>query len=153
MAVRTIPGTGRGGRKKMRKAAEMRLLDEVPPHPDHFDEGRAGIWQETCRILISMSNLCESDLGIVETYCQALSDYREFTRILTDEGHFIINTNGNRVQHPANYLRKGAEQQINLAASALCLSPRGRFALKRDGGIGIDDEANEAVALKAVANF
>lgn len=145
--------TGKAGRRsKPKKTADMRMLSEVPPAPDYFCDSRAAIWRGAAEVMISASNLSDADLAVLETFSQAMHDYRHLTAILDDEGFIVTNVQGNRVQHPAVYLRKGAEQQINLAASALCLSPRGRFALKREGVVD-DEESDAPVALKAVASF
>ena len=131
-----------GGITKIRRTADFRMLTEVPPHPDYFDDVAAGLWLEYAEIMIDRGDLSEADLGILETFCSSLSDYRRFNQILRDEGDFIRNVPGNLVHHPASYRLKGTEGQINLSASALGLSPRGRAGIIKDMAKGQADSKN-----------
>jgi P27 family predicted phage terminase small subunit len=121
-----------GGVTRIKRKADFRMLTEVPPHPEHFNSVEAGLWAEYAGIMIDRGDLSEADLGILETFVSSLADYRRFQKILREEGDFMRNVNGNLVHHPASYRLKGSEGQINLSASALGLSPRGRAGIIKD---------------------
>jgi len=105
---------------------------EVPPVPAYFTEGAVELWNEYAAVMVARGGLSRGDLGILETFVQSLDDYRRFRQILREDGDFIRNASGNLIHHPAGYRMKGAEQQINLAGSALGLSPRGRSGILKE---------------------
>ena len=121
-----------GGASRIKKKSNFRMLAEVPPPPVAFNQDESDMWQEYCGIMIDRGDLSEADLGILETFVCSLYDYRRFNKMLRDEGDFMTNVQGNKVHHPASYRLKGAEGQLNLAASALGLSPRGRAGILKD---------------------
>ena len=121
-----------GGINRIKRKSNFRMLSEIPPAPVDSNQAESDIWQEYCSIMIDRGDLSEADLGILETFVCSLYDYRRFNKMLREEGDFMTNVQGNKVQHPANYRMKGAEAQLNLAASALGLSPRGRAGIVKD---------------------
>ena len=135
------------GNRNIMSSADLDKIDTVQPAPDYFDAEAIEIWREISNLMINRGDLTRGDLGLLETYCAALREYKEHNRVMWREGFFVINTSGNRVQHPANYLRKGCEQQINLAGSALGLNPRSRKVVSAAKDEAAGDIEKEAVTF------
>jgi len=128
--------TGRpGGQAKARTAANMRMLAKVPRAPGYLNKAQAGIFKDTCRLLIDREMLSEGDLYLVESLAVSVADLRDCTQMVNEQGLVRTNMQGNLVPHPGMGLKKQLEQQLNQAAMALGLNPRARQQLMVQGRI------------------
>lgn len=120
------------GRKPAAIITGSSVVTQVPTPPSYFPKAAKAEWRKIAPILINeRKTLTEADLGMLESYCLAISNMREAQRILNAEG--LVTVAGKR--HPAFGILNAAQTTQRLCATELGLSPvsGSRPAVRSDG--------------------
>jgi P27 family predicted phage terminase small subunit len=88
--------------------------------PQHFDEERRAIWQETVTRLTAGGRIFRADPEILGTYVEAVRSHRQASRILAETNVMVIR-DGQARENPALAIQRRTAQDMARASKALGL--------------------------------
>lgn len=124
------------GRKPAGICAGSSPVEKVPAAPAWLSKAGKAEWNRVCPILVNeRRTLTVADLPTLESYCAAVGQVQEASRILEKEGLTFTGPTGPK-KHPAASLRHDAMTQVRQLGSELGLTPvsRSRPAMRDDNG-------------------
>lgn len=123
------------GRKPGTIVASTSPVATIPAPPTYLSKDARGEWRRIAPVLIDERKvLTVADMATFASYCVAVGQIGEASRIITREGMTYASPNGPK-KHPAVSIRSDAMTQARLLAGELGLTPvaRSRASIREDG--------------------
>jgi len=116
---------GNPGKRAFNKN-EPKPTIKAPSIPSHLTGEARNEWRRMVKLLIPLGLLTEIDRTALGIYCELYGIWVEAKKRLKEDGHVIINVQGNKTQNPYLGIMKGAFDQMKFYIAEFGMGPSSR---------------------------
>lgn len=118
------------------------------PCPDGLGEVAARHWREIAPMLGELNVTAETDSLALMRFCEAIEDYIEARRVVSEEGIVTTGSNGNLVMHPAVRVRESTFNRVLKMCQEFGMTPSARTNVTMHEPEHDTDDTDEILQLR-----
>jgi P27 family predicted phage terminase small subunit len=113
----------RGSWRAGEREGEPKPEAKVPDCPDWLSDDGKAEWFRVATLLNAIGLIAEMYLMPLALYCSAVSDFKQYQKIIEEEGATFTTEKGYVGQHPAVAMRNNAWDRVLKAAKEFGMTP------------------------------